>query len=112
MEEKAHLCQNLVAILSQSELMTKERKARITIGLHMPRWLPRHLHVPVRLALGLVLGLCFAGYAAALAIVVHKLLDLTGDPVVQIINLALLIIGAVVLRGALIRWSRGVRTDP
>ncbi len=92
--------------------MSTRRKARISIGLHMPAWLPERLHMPLRLTLGLVLGACFAGYAVALAVVVNNLLDLDGNPLVQLGNLALLIIGAFVLRAALIRWSRGFRTDP
>ena len=91
--------------------MNNRRKGRISIGLHMPEWLPLRLHLPVRLVLGLVLGACFAGYAAALAIVVHRLLDLNGDPVAPIVNLGLLIVGAVVLRAGLIRWSRGFGSD-
>jgi hypothetical protein len=87
--------------------MSKHRKARISIGLHMPGWLPEHLHMPARLALGLVLGGCFAGYAVALAVVVSNLIDLDGSPAAEIGNLALLIIGAFALRAALIRWCRG-----
>lgn len=91
--------------------MDKRRKARISIGRTMPAWLPGRLHMPVRVVLGLALGACFAGYAAALAIVIHNLLDLGASPAQQLVNLALLIIGAFVLRAALIRWSRGFRSE-
>lgn len=91
--------------------MSKQRKARVSIGLHMPGWLPPRLHLPVRLLLGLALGGCVAGYAVALATVVHRLLDFGGNAVAQFGNLALLIIGAFVLRAALVRWSQGFRPD-
>jgi len=91
--------------------MTKRRKARISIGQNMPAWLPDRLHMPVRVVLGLALGGCFAGYAVALAIVVRNLLDLSVSPAAQLGNLALLIVGAFLLRAALIRWSRGLRPD-
>ena len=109
--KRAESCQNFVAFFGNAEIMSKHRKPRISIGLHMPGWLPRQLHTPVRVALGLFLGLCFTGYAVALATVVHRLLDLKSDPVVQFANLGLLIVGAFVLRAALIRWSRGFGSE-
>jgi hypothetical protein len=110
--KRAHPRQIFVAFRGHDSPMSKNRKTRIPIGLHMPGWLPRQLHLPARLVLGLALGGCLAAYAVALATVVHRLLDLSGDPVVQLINLSLLIIGAIALRGALVLWSRGLGRAP
>lgn len=50
------------------------RKGRVTIGTKMPRWLPRALHGPARVALGLVLGACLVIYAGVLAFLADRVL--------------------------------------
>ncbi|WP_154446233.1 hypothetical protein [Halovulum marinum] len=46
----------------------------MTIGTRMPPWLPRPLHAPARVLLGLALGAALLLYAGALALLADRVL--------------------------------------
>lgn len=92
--------------------MSSKRKPRVSIGVNMPGWLPRRMHAPARLALGLAIGAGIGLYSIALAVSVLKIWAGPGlpgaghDPTLDIGNLVGLLTGAIVIRHALVRRGR------
>ena len=94
--------------------MARNGKARVRIGTEMPVWLPPALHAPARVILGLLLGMGFAVYAAALALAADRLMNAGGygsDGTEALGHLLALLAGGLVVRYALVRIGEGPDRD-
>ena len=97
--------------------MVEKRKARIQIGGTLPAWVPPSMYLPVRLGLGVIVGLLLAIYILALAFTTDRILTgiemgaAADDLAFDVAHLVVLILGAFVLRHIAVRGSRMVEEE-
>ncbi|MEM8870750.1 MAG: hypothetical protein AAGB10_08090 [Pseudomonadota bacterium] len=88
--------------------MKMDKQTPVGIGLTMPRWVPKVMHAPAKLLLGLCIGMAMGLYALALAVAVLRVFSVpSGIDPLALGNLLALLVGAWVVRLALKRWARG-----